>query len=216
MCDNVLHHTVEGTMEGIGKDIATSVGSGVILAVLGWLWITFSPLGKAFWENLGKVEGIRTLFVVAGLALVIGIAALISTLFKSPSPQPLQLPKGIVITSIQPCDTQSGWREYSDAAGRFLVTVGRNRDRRGVERTFKVGPGVGEEDGEYRHTLTIEEMPAHTHDEFRATGNGDGLYPKDTVMGPQSQPIRAPTQSAGGNKPHDIVPPYVALYLCIK
>ena len=220
-------------MDGIGKDIVTSVGSGVLLAALGWLWITVSPLGKAFWDNLGtfkveergplapttwvqKVEGVRALFVVAALALVVGLAALIATLFKTGSSQQPELPKGTVVTSTQPCEAQSGWREYAESAGRFLVAVGRTRDRHGVERIFTVGAGVGEGDGEYKHTLTIDEMPAHSHDEYRATGDGDGLYPKNTVMGPSSQAIKAPTQPTGGGKPHDIVPPYIALYFCIS
>ena len=56
-------------MEGIGKDIATSVGSGVILAVLGWLWITFSPLGKAFWEKSRQSRGHSSSFLLFPLLL---------------------------------------------------------------------------------------------------------------------------------------------------
>jgi hypothetical protein len=80
-------------MDEIEKNIIATVASGVVLAVLG-VWLVFSPGGRSFWQNLGtfvvkergpldsetwveKVEGIRTLFILAALALVLALAALI-------------------------------------------------------------------------------------------------------------------------------------------
>ena len=81
---------------GIAKDILTSVGSTVALAVLGWLWVAFSKRGQSWWNNLGKVTipirgplegassqeveiaGLRLVAIVSILALVLGLVALIA------------------------------------------------------------------------------------------------------------------------------------------
>jgi hypothetical protein len=84
-------------MDGITTGIITSVGSGIALAVLTWLWLAFSKHGQAFWKKLGtfelakrepweratqvlKVEGIRTHFVLTLLALLLSLSALIIAL----------------------------------------------------------------------------------------------------------------------------------------
>mgnify|MGYP003109894870 CR=1 FL=1 len=73
-----------------------------------------------------------------------------------------------------PTDRIAGtvWTQVSQ--GRFLVGTGLNTDKNGVEREFCPGGaeeeeagsrgGSGDTAGEYRVTLTEDQLPAHTHD----------------------------------------------------
>jgi len=125
------------------------------------------------------------------------------------------VPKGAVVAFANGCPTDAGWQEYAPAKGRFLVAVGTNVDANGTERAFS--PGIGN-DGEYEHTLTTDEMPAHRHgiDRQGPTRGIEGLPPIgtdgaiiDTIEQEMSQP-------AGKGQPHNNVPPYIALHFCEK
>ena len=89
------------------------------------------------------------------------------------------------------------WNRIQD---RFLIAAG---------STYKAG-GTG---GEAKHTLTIQEMPAHTHS--ATTGyetsptEGRVFASGSTVNGRNS----ATTSSAGGGKPHNNLPPYLSVYV---
>jgi hypothetical protein len=83
----------------LSKDIfapfIAAVCAGVVLAALASGWLKLAPKGKKYWDTLGtfqgpatrsasfKVEGIRPLFVVAALGLIIAVAALSAALFAS-------------------------------------------------------------------------------------------------------------------------------------
>ena len=87
-----------------------------------------------------------------------------------------------------------------------------------ISNRFLVGAGdlyeVGATGGEATHTLTIEEMPSHLHKISSSlqwvdkTGNvqgGTNTYYKRS----ESQT----TQLAGGDQPHNNMPPYIAVYM---
>lgn len=59
------------------------------------------------------------------------------------------------------------WEAY--AQGRVLIGVGQGTDANGVKKTFNAG-ATG---GEYEHTLTVGEMPAHNH---TASTNSTGSH----------------------------------------
>jgi microcystin-dependent protein len=91
---------------------------------------------------------------------------------------------------------------------------------------FHLGNGLvqGQVGGELNHTLTVPEMPAHTHQASASstpanqgvpTGNlwaaGNAAYTPtaNTAMSPAS------IANAGGSQPHVNTPPYLVLNICI-
>jgi microcystin-dependent protein len=79
--------------------------------------------------------------------------------------------------------------------------------------------------GELTHELTVAELPAHDHAIFifphseyqRANQGYQGLenVGRPAPQGPGGQAQRY-TELAGGNKPVNMMPPYIALYFCRK
>jgi hypothetical protein len=93
--DNVLYRTLGASVkwDDLSTQIVAAVVAAAILGAVGWGWLKLASL-KRFWDTLGtfqgpatrtasfKVEGIRTLFLVAALGLVAALAALTGTLIK--------------------------------------------------------------------------------------------------------------------------------------
>ena len=72
---------------------------------------------------------------------------------------------------------------------------------------------LGETGGEKAHTLTVTEMPAHTHTEVTATPSlCDGII----LTAPSSIPGVGLTGSAGGGAAHNNLQPYLTLKFIIK
>ncbi|MGZ4107820.1 MAG: phage tail protein [Tumebacillaceae bacterium] len=84
---------------------------------------------------------------------------------------------------------------------------------------------LGAVGGEATHTVTITEMPAHTHlvrgstnaastpDPTNATwANAENLYAAATALTPMNGATITPT---GGSQPHDNMQPYTAMNYCI-
>jgi microcystin-dependent protein len=95
---------------------------------------------------------------------------------------------------------------------------------------FGQGPGlsprsIGEVSGQENVTLLSTEMPTHTHALGAATTPGTTDAPAGAVPArpassiPQyaaaADGVMAPTQAAGGNQPHNNMPPYLALNFSI-
>ena len=122
----------------------------------------------------------------------------------------------------RPCP--SGWRLFEPAGGRFIVGAGDNsfKDVNGIDLTDH---SVGVVGGEEKHTLTVDEMPLHDHDVYHHAGyhasGGGAKPPPGAVQGASGGdsythvwPGR--TSEKGGNAAHNTMPPFVALYYCIK
>lgn len=69
--------------------------------------------------------------------------------------------------------------------------------------------------GAATHTLTIDEMPSHTHS-YTAPPSGYDNMSRDDLRHNFGYNYTATTGSAGGNQPHNNMPPYLALAYIIK
>lgn len=115
--------------------------------------------------------------------------------------------------SINPSEYIGGtWESYGQ--GRTLVGEGTGTDSNNTQKIFQ----VGETGGEYTHTLSIPEMPIHSH-RINLTAN---TYPYDAngiyispVTHTQADSGRSSvdTGQAGGDMPHNNMQPYIVTYM---
>lgn len=121
-------------------------------------------------------------------------------------------------TGFKLCDGTNG---TPNLCGRTIIGVGAWADAYGSTIY-----SIGNTGGEREHQLTIAEMPAHQH----GTVGGDDGYPYSNPWGTYDfsgkylghsggtdlnnpSPFSSVT---GGNQPHNIMQPYIALYYIIK
>ena len=97
------------------------------------------------------------------------------------------------------------WAAY--AKGRTLVGDGDGTDANGTTLRFSAG-GTG---GEYYHTLTTDEIPAHTHQYRRENSSGDSSG--TAAARASARWSYAATTSTGGGERHNNIQPYVSVYI---
>jgi hypothetical protein len=114
-----------------------------------------------------------------------------------------------------------GWTYFESAGGRFIVGAGEHDNGLKVYPSYIENPtlAIG---GEETHTLTLNEMPSHDHagGNFKFLMSSDGY---DTSRG-RLDPTRGEPNlrhigriaAEGGGQPHNNLPPYIALYYCVK
>lgn len=110
----------------------------------------------------------------------------------------LAYPVGAIYLSVNSTSPETlfggEWQRITDT---FLLAAGRVY-------------GAGTTGGEAEHTLTVDEMPAHTHEyPYRVYATGTTGSNRRFVMQDQF----AQTSSAGGDQPHNNMPPYLAVYV---
>lgn len=111
------------------------------------------------------------------------------------------------VNSISPATLFGGtWEQI--AQGRTLIGVGRGYDVNGNAWESAVGT-MG---GEYFHTLTVDEMPSHTHSNLIVSA---GKNPWGMVVQNSGNAgfVGEYTSSVGGSQPHNNMPPYLAVYM---
>lgn len=96
--------------------------------------------------------------------------------------------------------------------GQTLIGQGQFTDKNEITYTF----AEGETGGEYKHKLTVSEMPSHNHRQQVAagTGNADGYQRRDYNGEGYSNLYDAlhDTQNRGGDGYHNNLQPYITVY----
>lgn len=108
------------------------------------------------------------------------------------------------------------WKRISQ--GRFLLGAGSNAanstDSWGAYPAGKEDFPVGEMGGEVEHTLTVAEMPSHTHSVRLEWSNPEGWGLIGVGAGSHALVDQGSvTGSTGGGKPHNNMPPYLVCYM---
>ena len=92
-----------------------------------------------------------------------------------------------------------------------------------IKERFLLGAGdthtAGSTGGEFKHNLTVQEIPRHTH--YQRTGNGSGTkkgrympFAESSYLSDWIEQIPTmETSPVGGDNPHNITPPYLAVYI---
>lgn len=122
------------------------------------------------------------------------------------------------INSVNPSILFGGtWEQIS---GRFLIGVGPN-DANTVDNWGSLATGIlnmppGERGGEAWHTLSIDEMPGHSHGLNNvfgdATANNEFAFNWGSEW-KRPQTMQLDTYLAGGGQHHNNMPPYLAVYM---
>ena len=105
------------------------------------------------------------------------------------------------------CDGKNG---TPDLSSRFILAAGQSKEL--TKRTF------GTQGGEETHRLTATEIPAHTHKYWRESTHCNQNCPSGSGMNSMMADYAAtqPTEPAGGDFPHENMPPFYALYYIQK
>ena len=91
-----------------------------------------------------------------------------------------------------------------------------------IEDVFLLASGsqfpAGSVGGEINHTLTVDELPEHTHRYKRHSLNRDDAEPEtgQDAYGVSNKTLEermGTSESTGGGQPHNNMPPYLAVYV---
>ena len=143
--------------------------------------------------------------------------------------RPFLVPKGMIAafdssaSGNQVCPP--GWSTFNDSAGRVIIGAGVPNEKYGtwtrsgsgekIPLTMRMPWSVG---GEESHILSIQEIPRHhfiLHNLRPFQPAGDSRNPNVTgITGGAGWDFA--TNEVGGDAPHNVLPPYIALYYCRK
>ena len=116
-------------------------------------------------------------------------------------------PGAVVAFEAEKCP--DGWKLYHASAGKFLL--GANKDHT-----------LRDEGGTEEHTLTLNEMPNHSHDDdgrlLLVQRSHDVTSKEVDSKGRDEINVRqgVPMSASGGNEPHENMPPYRVVNFCEK
>lgn len=100
-----------------------------------------------------------------------------------------------------------GYGTWESRAGTVSIGAGTYTDARGEELTFV----AGDTGGEYKHVLTISEMPAHKHFPDGTYNRHGGNQGPDWSSGDRDG-VNVTESPQGSNQPHNNMMPYRVVY----
>lgn len=159
-------------------------------------------------------------------AIIGGFGSALITLWSYAQSIPTSI--GLVpVNAVMAFDTRDGcpspgWRNFDKALGRTIVGAdfpnwsgARHLDEKNRTLSPRKPDDVG---GEEIHLLTAEELPSHTHEitlpkkwGTKAGADAGGWGNGEAPNGDATFSTKPP---AGGNKPHNNMPPFIALIFC--
>ncbi|ENX4858870.1 TPA: hypothetical protein I7295_24395 [Vibrio parahaemolyticus] len=149
-------------------------------------------------------EIVIAVLAALGTTLVLSLTGVLNSMFNS-----MVIPSNTVI-AFNGDKCPKGWRDFSQAQGRFIIGAG-SGDNLKLKK-------FGDTGGAEEHTLTITEIPKHTHKgkhaewgffEWRGGGSDPFWNKKKTFTEYDSS-------ATGGSQPHNNMPPYIVLRWCEK
>ena len=122
----------------------------------------------------------------------------------------------LTVINTNPGTTIVGTTWSAIASGVFLAGVGTAVDKNGTGFTVGVGDvATNKAVGEYKHTLTISEMPAHTHTFILLAGkkqSNSGIFLSSSIT--NNINLGTITSSlSGGSQSHNNIPPVFGMYV---
>ncbi len=167
------------------------------------------------WSVIGSVAGS---LIVTGL-LAISFRSLVEYWF----PERVSFEGAVVAfdRTLKDRVCPQGWTLFEPAGGRTIVGAGshQNTDANGRPLTnypaYQDGPSVAV-GGEEAVTLTLNQVPEHTHSYDRASGSGTKVNGFAAGAGENEYVAEAQTSIAGKGQAHNNMPPYLALFFCRK
>ena len=173
------------TSDGSVPALNTDITGAEVKTLLGVVEPAITSDGSA--PSLGT--GITAASIVALLGASLGLTA---------------YPVGAIFTSVVATDPTTLFGGTWEAIGAGKVLVGIDASDTDFETVEATG-------GSKTHTLTIDEMPAHTHtfDAMQDTGNSVNR----TGGGDLGAPSNTATASTGGDTAHTIVQPFLVVYM---
>ena len=151
--------------------------------------------------------------IIIGISTAIGTTLVLYLAGKITQFPTVLVPSSAVV-AFNAAACPDGWKESEFTKGRFVVGVGKAKDSNLTSRHLL------ESGGEEQHKLTIDEMPKHKHiwkgvsvdkqDEYGFERSEHNVYLSS------KDEIDSISQAEGKDKPHNNMPPYVALLYCEK
>lgn len=115
-------------------------------------------------------------------------------------------PIGRIIETVDPADPSELYGgTWERLKGKVLV---------GVDEDDSAFSAVSSTGGEKTHTLTVEEIPSHTHAyDTNSINNLVQIAPNSQSVYGRTGNRTANTVATGGGKPHNNMPPYITVYI---